>query len=82
MSSITKEEFNRLVNDAIHLCKTEVSASPPFLQRILMIDWDTAFLVFDELAKAEIIVNVRKEEIYEEVNYIGEINHDKLLDIL
>lgn len=72
------EEIDRLINEAISLCHIIDTASPPYFQRMLMIDWDTALLVFDELVKAEIIINIRKKVMYGEVNYIGEIDKVKL----
>jgi hypothetical protein len=81
MTGLTEEKIDKLINDAIYLCQTIDTASPPFFQRSLMIDWDTAMLVFQELVESQIITNVYTTGEGTEINYIGEINQQKITEL-
>jgi hypothetical protein len=81
MSTISQEEFNKLVDNAIALCKEYDSASPPFFQRSLGIDFYTASLVFEELVKEGVLINIKPDEDEEEINYIGEVDRGKIKDL-
>ena len=72
------EDIDKLIGDAIWICRKYEKASPPLLQRTLCIDYYTAEKVFSELEKMEVIVHAIDEFDGEEFVRIGEVNKEKL----
>lgn len=75
------EDIDKLIGDALFLCKKYGKASPPLLQRLLSLDYDTAEKVFLALVDMGVIVNVQKQEDDEEIP-IGDIDKEALLEYL
>lgn len=86
MSSRIKN-LDGLINDAIWLCKEYERVAPPLFQRFLGLDYDTAEIIFRELEKTGLVVDV--EEQFDEDGLdegesipIGNINKEKLAELL
>lgn len=75
------KSLNKLVDDAIHLCREYDydKVSPYLFQRRLMVDYDTGELVFRELEKRGIITDAHIiDEDTEDENIIGIVDKEKL----
>lgn len=75
------EDIDKLIGDALFLCKKYDKAAPPLFQRLLGLDYNTAEKVFFALVDMGVVVNVQKQEDDEEVP-IGDIDKNALLGYL
>ena len=80
-SNITAK-MDELVSEAIWICKEYDRVGVPLFQRKMSLDYHTAEKVFQELEKIELISNAEDEFDGEDSVRIGNINKEKLAELL
>jgi hypothetical protein len=77
---ILKERLDILTSEAIYICKRYKydRVSPYLFQRRQALDFDTAMVIFRELQKIKIVINVKHTVDEDDENWIGDVDKEKL----